>query len=197
LILSEMKKTGLFDDPDLKTPMHDEIMVWLDSWIREWENIFKLRPNLVDMEKDFESTVEELIKNNPNINKTFDSKLKRAIAWEHPICGYNGYVHGFVDLRYTIRQARLLIYKDFSYSYYPAPTYDKYSGEKLHHEHSISFEVKSKIYSVGELIRQVSLYRNKLKEPFVVVAPDVMKYKDVLNSQRIGCIEYPTGEVYL
>lgn len=202
--MSEMKKTGLFDDPDLKTPMHDEIMVWLDSWLRDWNNVQKV----CDYKKHkevFVENVQQIKEEYPTdySENKYDGTTYRKIKWERPITGYNGYVHGFADLEMIIRRSRLSISNHTVMSPYDYSFRDERRIDyiKAFEEGSICiiflFEVKSKIISLGDLIRQVQLYRSKVEEAkFYVVSPDVMKYKNVLKSQGIGCIEYPTGEVY-
>ena len=52
------------------------------------------------------------------------------------------------------------------------------------------FKVKTKIDSVGELIRQINYYRNVLRETIFVVVSENDKYKDILKDQKIRFIKY-------
>lgn len=55
---------------------------------------------------------------------------------------------------------------------------------------SIAIEIKSKIQSVGELIRQIQFYRTYLSGPtWLVVSPDD-RAKDILTSQGIYFFKY-------
>ncbi len=56
-------------------------------------------------------------------------------------------------------------------------------------KHSIFIEAKSEIKSLGELIRQINVYRTYQGGNYFVVAPDD-RYIDILNEQGIGFIKY-------
>lgn len=61
-------------------------------------------------------------------------------------------------------------------------------------EYSLMFEVKTSIKSIGEVIRQIQLYKtyfqiytNRIYE-FIIVSPDD-RYIDILKSQGIGFLK--------
>ena len=118
-----------FQDPELKTPRHDEIMIWLN------ENI--------------QSILKEL--GHPPAHKG-------RIEWEKPVMD-GSYIIGFVDLAVN------------GYLY---------------------FEVKPSIPSLGELIRQIQMYRaySKTGEKYFVVSPDD-RFRKMLESQDIGFVKCP------
>jgi len=62
--------------------------------------------------------------------------------------------------------------------------------------HDWAFEVKTVIPSLGELIRQIKMYRAYDKSKFFVVSPDD-RFVKVLNEQGIGFLKYPEGTIQL
>jgi hypothetical protein len=102
----------------------------------------------------------------------------RSIEAEHPILGYNNYNIGFVDLA-------LRIYDDFS--------------------QMILIEIKPKIVSIGECLRQISFYRSHIKRQLerelppiwhsqFVIVTDTPNLKDVFESQFIRYYLAPKQE---
>ena len=63
------------------------------------------------------------------------------------------------------------------------PSYVKWSSGKAF------FEVKTEIPSLGELMRQLQLYRQYLRGNWFVVSPDT-RFRDTLIEQGVGFIEY-------
>lgn len=94
---------------------------------------------------------------------------KFQITWEHPI-GDARWLAGFVDL--CIR----------------------FSGI-----YSVYFEVKTKLPSLGDLIRQLRFYEAKTtyasSNLTMYVVSDDTRYVDVLRDQGIGFVEYPSGQI--
>lgn len=133
-----------FNNSDLTTPKHDEIMLWLD------ENIEAIIAYLfVDAKSKKPSKVIEVI-------------------WEKPIQARSGFIIGFVDMLVRVQTTR----RDYNVN------------------HDVCFEVKTKIPSLGEMIRQINMYRTVTKEAiFVIVAPDD-RFKIQLERQDIKFIKY-------
>ena len=171
-----------FQDGDLKTPKHDEMMLWLDS------NLLKIVGAMAgswDNGRDAarkEGCPEELL--SEEHNRTLDRR-----TWEYPIVDrkYGGakYVIGFVDLWASCTAPELRRWESGEW-HWGNPT--KY----------FYFEVKSTIPSLGELIRQIRMYQEyietHLSGAFYIVSPDA-RFKDALRSQGIGFVHYPSGEV--
>lgn len=53
----------------------------------------------------------------------------------------------------------------------------------------ILVEVKSAMPTLGELMRQINLYRTAFKGPVVVVSPDA-SFADILKEQRVTFVKY-------
>jgi len=66
----------------------------------------------------------------------------------------------------------------------------KFGGE----EKTIFVEVKTEINSLGELIRQINLYKDHLPGDYFVLCPD-NTYKQKLMEQKIYFIEYTGGNI--
>jgi hypothetical protein len=170
-----------FDDPDLKTSKHDEIMLWLD------ENIRKYPYELLGKSKEWEQKEFSLDHNNFNeLNRYLTDSIfwpekpelnVISVTWETPIAKKNGgsdYIVGFVDLMLTIKEPRLFLGKEL---------------EIFYTEENYFFEVKTKIKSIGELIRQIRLYQHYKRGEYFVVSPEI-NIQQILSSQGIKHILY-------
>ena len=119
-------------------------------------------------------------------------------TWERPIKSHNDYVIGFIDMEVICHIPELFCY--------PKDDYPKYVID--HIEYSLMLEVKTSIKSIGEVIRQIQLYKNYFKNDycngryrkyeFIIVSPDD-RYVDLLKSQNIGFVkcecELPKAEI--
>lgn len=95
--------------------------------------------------------------------------IRTKAEWEVPI--YNGsFCVGFIDLK--IEQEI---------------TQDSYQSYR-----DIFFEAKTKIESLGELFRQLNMYKRYVHGPIVVVCPDD-KHRKTVESQGFGFVKY-TGK---
>lgn len=122
-----------FQDSDLTTPLHDEIMLWLDARLR------RKFPNL------------------------------ESIIWEHPVKRDN-FIIGYIDLLMCRRTLT--------------------GGD------SVAFEVKTKIPSLGEVIRQIQTYRTTERihdRQYVIVCPDD-RFAAALKGQGIGFLKYDPSD---
>lgn len=183
-----------FKDEDLKKPLHDEIMLWLDKNAEaiileiegsEWSERKVIRQleylNIAAKEEGVE--VPEVGDPPP---KPKPELLKKQ--WEYTVESGN-FVVGFIDMALTYTVFDLWI-KGIKWDNKPkgiesAPEWFVGHGRK-----TIFLEVKTSIRSLGELIRQIRLYQNYLKEKkFVVVSPED-QHVDTLESQGIGFIKY-------
>ena len=236
-----------FQDGDLKTPKHDEMMLWLDanaetiserivgyesSWLLD--DIQELEigaTNAVESAKvsarenaaDAVRRLEQLSSDDFGWRTRCEEARTRAIDWANRLLGwrlgdppekpsikvkkrweyavvdqkYGGskYVVGFIDMCVDVWNPCL--------SLAPHEPSAPYVGEHdgvlpnwavMKNHHSLLFEVKSTIPSLGELIRQLRMYQTYTDGTFYVVAPD-SKYKPTLRSQGIGFVHYPSGEV--
>ena len=60
--------------------------------------------------------------------------------------------------------------------------------EPLEEYYEVFFEVKTRIQSVGALLRQINFYKSYKPGKYVVVSPDD-RYKDLLASQDVGFVK--------
>jgi hypothetical protein len=113
-------------------------------------------------------------------------QLKIKKEWEQTVMS-NKFIVGFIDMIVSYPGYDLDFYgKDF-------PSYVVHGLSDYYHH--VCFEVKTTIPSLGELIRQINMYREYVRSPFYIVAPD-KKFISQLQSQGIGFVHYPTGEVF-
>lgn len=172
-----------FQDDDLKTPKHDEMMLWLDACLVDVVGAI-LTPWDDGRERAREKGCPaEILSERP-------VPMLEGRTWEYPIAdqkyGGSKYIIGFVDMR-----AR-----------YAAPHLSQWTSDNEWHWSNPSdylyFEVKTTIPSLGELIRQIRMYQEYIatreRGRFYVVSPDA-RFKEPLHSQGIGFVHYPSGEV--
>lgn len=198
------EKFGFVDD-DLKTPVHDSIMMWLDGEIDRIVSAHVL--NKIKLEIDgapaWEKRAEnEYRKKNPD-RYTPSGALVSAYpweglgdlptprylgidskVWESPIKSAKDFVVGFVDMLVVARYQHLS-YTDAGYftTKEKAPKWELFSQQ-----HNFVFEVKPSIRSVGEVIRQIRMYQQFKDGDYFIVSPDD-RFVDVLRSQGIYFIK--------
>ena len=214
-----------FMDEDLKTPGHDEILFWLETnretilkkimdWKDTWSNhvltslrerslaeALRLRQKCVT---PVDTTIIEWLKqwhelaHQPPPKPVFEIECK----WEYQIMS-GSYLIGFVDMGVFCRIPKLMVGPAFqtdSLSQYRNSTARVYPDWRLV-EHrdwptkTILFEAKTVIPSLGELLRQINMYRAYNGSPFYVVSPED-KFKKTLLEQQVGLVKYPSGEVF-
>lgn len=211
-----------FRDNDLKTPLHDEILLWLDDNLNtvvekiinynlEWtpkelaqgDKYMKGLRRYCDGElsllagrqlsQDSRSQDDPIRKwtCSPVPQKPTNVKIKSV--WEDVIStgSSNVYVVGFIDLTATVHRPRL--YLEYERYHSNAPDYSQYIktkweiGERLH---TLHFEIKTAIKSLGELVRQIRMYQTYTRGDFFIVGPDA-RFAKPLASQGIGFVKYP------
>ena len=176
------QKLGFMDD-DLKTPKHDEIMLWASS------HALEIVTAIVDnrwTDRGIEWLNEDLRKHGEPTIALADLPPRKpleiaSVVWEHPIMSKQ-YVIGFIDLAIWYIEDGLSL------------DCQVYTWEIHHHkrEYPLCIEVKSSISAASELIRQIQLYRQYQRGTYVVVSPDA-RYADVLKSQGIEFYHYQVG----
>ena len=182
-----------FSDKDLKAPLHDQIMLWLDDAVRNHFDL--LFPHLQEWNlRDFDIKESGIFtgahkQSYFNMLQLPPKQLppKTPIKAEEIVWGYQ--IVTETNSKYTVGSADLMV------------SYERYSliydikKEKFttwsHGMRRIFFEVKTKIPSLGELIRQIRLYQTHVsgKCKWVVVSPE-MKFEEHLKRQGIDSIKY-------
>lgn len=165
-----------FQDDDLKSANHDEIMIWLDENIDSLIGDFFLTGEMKEPDDfgDFAQPVKVLLK-----------------QWEKPIMNGN-FMIGFIDMF-----AKILIPSlhsvEKSHGKYPTyveiPSHNKWERNLR----NVMFEVKTSIPSLGELLRQLAMYREYYKESDVIVVCPDNRFEKALKSQGVGFIQYPSS----
>lgn len=175
----EMRNTTLqqrlgFQDEDLKKPQHDGIVIWCT------ENMEKILHSVVEQQIVMGKMKEHWGYMGNSREASEHCKLKRPleievsdILVEKPIL--NGtYIVGFSDIRVNY------------YIKILSKTGDDNNNATLGKmPESLIIEVKTKIPSVGELLRQIEMYQQYAPScNFCIVSPDT-KYKDFIKKQGI------------
>lgn len=128
-------------------------------------------------------------------------------GWESPVMSdeRGKYIIGFIDLKVNYHDWSLRVDSIQEHEgYYPSgkPVSKwRLSGE-VHpewkisegHNHIVCFEVKTTIPSLGELIRQVNMYKAYQTGRFIVISPDD-KFVEPLKSQGIDFYKYDPQRV--
>lgn len=163
-----------FQDDDLKSANHDEIMIWLDENIEVIMNGFLVTDKSGDQDDlgDFASQVTVIKK-----------------QWEMPIMNGN-FMIGFIDM---LVRASVPFLCEYPKQIGPFPDYEsipchtRWSCELK----DFMFEVKCSIPSLGELLRQLAMYRQYNRDSDVIVVCPDNKFEKALSSQGVGFIHYP------
>lgn len=111
------------------------------------------------------------------------TRAKVKCVWESPI------IKGNAQFRSIVGYIDMLVCIDIPGSEAPDGSIIYNQGYKL------AFEVKSKINSIGEVIRQIRQYQSFVSpDKFIIVSTDD-KFKSLLASQGIGFVHCPTEEI--
>ena len=193
-----------FWDTEVSSPDHDAVVLWA------YENadlIFrKAYPSLFDRnweqneihvdngvhKDDWAKTLQEFANNNPRPNPKVTKKVLEFVLKSRT--GYRDQLErivGYGDL--LIETSNPSVAGDYEY--------DKYSrnpisltqcnivwGYGYHSSQSILVEAKSVLPTVGELMRQIQLYRTAFKGRIVVASPDD-SYSELLEEQDVVYVQ--------
>lgn len=214
--MSTTKTKPLLSDPDLTTPMHDKICIWVKdmfpTWMPKAQWCEKCQEGTHD-DTDYEDLLKQTIgekkreeilaiqKNNQThlLYPWNNPPLERwhKVEWEKPLQAKSGFFIGYVDLlisyaftscvgnngRWVCINYENRIFK-----------YDLTQAPQLRAHGTNAYEVKSKIPSCGELLRQLQTYRTLLGREIklTVVCPDD-RFQSIIESQEFGFIKYTGG----
>lgn len=193
-----------FMDPELTTPEHDAIMLWLDKTVTEafaqktYGNNPSYEWKCLDDDREPVAMLWQLLKEGKVVIdpstpvQTITSKM-----WEVPILD-RSYTIGFADMRVIYAdcqlwaQAILGRLRDSGAHALPfritegVPSFE-YARKTRY------FEVKPSIPSLGEVIRQVRMYQTYTAgAEWWIVSPDA-RFKDHLESQSIKFLVVPSS----
>jgi hypothetical protein len=185
-----------FQDPDLSTPEHDAMVFWTKAYLKDYF-AFKSYEGF-DLE-EFEKKLDIAEAHWPQ-DKDLRSKLKETassffmetddfcqIRLEHPIVNRSGFILGYADI----------MAQSLRITFNVSPT--NYCGEKLKPNidkwtpSPIYVEVKPKIYSFGELIRQIRTYQTVTSgNQWYVASPDT-RFEEAIRDEGIEFIQITDG----
>ncbi len=194
-----------FNDEELKTAGHDEIIIWL------YNNVERLvAPYMMSIFRDSmkECGVDRAPDGTDESVKAITKSLEYAISDRNYIIGFIDFVaraEGPILNEYEMEEYvySLDYYNSIAASRKPLmPGEQKqdnmlYRGGKkkvtsIHagrHSEEFYFEVKTSIPSLGELLRQINMYRKYKPGTYFVVCPDD-RFKDMLFEQGVRFIKY-------
>ncbi|WP_421977883.1 hypothetical protein [Roseivirga seohaensis] len=160
------------------------------------DNIPKYRSNISRYGDDNKRA--EILKYLEEWNGIPFEQLKRSpfytngCTWEYPIKNEaNRYksIIGFIDLHFKMEYQSLYV-KDIPH---PNSNWDKFEIGSIALTSSwqskdVFIEAKTKINSVGELLRQINFYREYAKGNYIVISPDD-RYEKTLNEQGVAFVK--------
>lgn len=205
-----------FNDPDRSTPLHDDICLWLDGWLKTADGagaVVGQRPDSSWNDVITDAIIQEAqecvahklatLKRVTYRPTGYDEELQGLERWTVPslakptnartvettweyTVGTERWVSGFIDVM------AVLVVENRHPSlgiHAEGHHYCKPPFQWSYHavRETYAFEVKSAIPSLGELIRQVRYYQSKF----------AASYATTLTDQGIGFVEYPSGTTSL
>lgn len=195
-----------FMDHELKTPLHDEMMLWTDNnaWPIFNSVIGWTSTSTWTMERKAKLMYDYLQKRQLDYLLTEiplkPDKLEVSTKWESPVLDKK-YTIGFIDMIITCKVPYLWI-DGVDPDSLSIPRGPRSIGggweEKLediewaiyYTDYRIAVEVKPTIPSLGELIRQIRMYETYTGSlPFVIVCPDD-RFKQPIENQGIKFYRY-------
>jgi hypothetical protein len=208
---AKVQESFAWDDEEMKTPSHDKIMVWLHQNINEEvAKLYNVKNPMDeklydDATNQFELNLKArhpklfyyLQENNfaispPEIKP--ELTIVNTVEWERAVVSNKKYIVGYIDLfakvdvfygwQIGIKNIESIIYNKecLDIDYFWMPKYDL---------SCIYFEVKPKIKSLGETIRQVRKYQVYDRDGnYVLVSPDT-RFKEILSHQGIPQVVVP------
>lgn len=145
---------------------------------------------LVVSYKDARRYVNSVVNDDEKI-KQIEKGFIAGIKLEVPVVTTSGYLIGFRDCVVELREYSTLWNRD-GFSLYckinnDFKKYFKWYGDT--YMSLVNIEIKTRIDSIGELIRQINTYRQYVSGPWIVVAP-VEGIEPILKSQGIRYYKY-------
>ena len=162
--ISKNFQNTLFNDAELKTSKHDEIIMFAYNNIEEILEQIMSDSYYLENHKNFGF---DLLK-----SKYAKIRLDRKIL-EKPLTSANRqYINGFIDLciRYSY------INEDY----------------EIKNFIDIYIEAKSKKPFIGDIVRQINFYKSMTSENaiFILISPDILNDKEILSEQGILSFNY-------
>lgn len=131
--------------------------------------------------KENEQKVKDLLNQYLEFRKNLKTEKLHSIVkldMEYAILGYNNYNIGFVDAILSF-QAQEFFIKEEGCHFFAT------SGRIVNGSNPFVIEVKPKINSLGELVRQINMYRSHLEANTWIILTETSSFDDVLKQQNI------------
>jgi hypothetical protein len=181
-----------FSDGDLTTPLHDEIMFWLDAGLRTGDLMNSVHEQLwepaalQDLQRCHWSNEMELRQSIPWKKETREKAVCSRVTWEQAVVTGkdNKFIVGYVDLAVEI----VAVFPQIELTHGPA-CWSVPGTANPQNPIRCSFEVKSRIPSLGEVIRQIRTYQAYNFSHWFVVCPDD-RFAAALKEQGIQFLKY-------
>lgn len=186
-----------FRDGDLKTPKHDEMMLWLDAnmarflldndlWTPQKASLAEFERQQWQAQRDWRLKNFWIDAQLSDMADIPEAREQIKITWEYPITsGKSKYMIGFIDM---------LVQAWGNYEYHYSERDEEWSVFS-NWQLTFCIEIKTKIPSMGELVRQIRTYQTHIPYcecRWIVVCPDDC-FKEPLASQGITLIKYTGG----
>ena len=164
---STMQERMGFNDPDLKSPIHDKMVIWLMKNKVSVANY--LLGNIRFQSGSNDKRCEDMVS---AMDKTIHDP-DPVVRTEKPIMS-GDFIIGFIDVSLANRGAYVsLDSKTGEVGWTFSGTYP-----------DVNIEVKPKIESFGETMRQINMYREYERCQYAIFTPD-HRFKDAFESQGI------------
>ena len=192
-----------FWDAEVSNQNHDEICLW--AYKNSEQIAHKINPEIFDrswseediFDKDLtlqeRKSLDKFLLENPRPKPKISQK-----QLEYVLFSYSGYqnankkIVGYADLFFEVSVP--MIFKKYN----PAQNDEKSTDFEIDGNGQKSFrvlvEVKSKLPTLGELMRQIQLYKTTFSGAFVVICPND-EYADILKEHGIYFIKHDTKNI--
>lgn len=208
-----------FWDPEVSTPVHDEIVLWAyrnadqilkavcgEDYERPWDWVdfgHRYLPsfyiNGAEAQKE-KAAAEAFMKDNPRprpqvVGKTLEMVLKTRTGHKQNFEKIVGYADLVLEVEFPFLCEVTAGDEVGKYTFVEIEVSTGGRGcckwPHPSHTPSILVEAKSAIPSLGELIRQLNLYREAFTGPIVVVSPDA-RHAEILEEQGVVFVLFPS-----
>lgn len=190
-----------FWDPEVSTPSHDNIVLWAydntetilrlvmpDAFDHAWLQDEVLRSRH-EREERFLQMARKYVDSNPRPNprarkKTLEYVLTTQTGYQGKLEKIVGYADLLIDVEFpcvSINESEDGVHLVW-----------RHGRDLPANQASVLVEAKSVLPSIGELMRQIQLYRTAHSGPVVVVSPDD-QYAQILGEQGVFFIQSPKG----
>lgn len=170
-----------FGDEDMKSSLHDELLMWCAAHKKEVLAAVGFYDEALESMAPAGSTIDE---------------REWKVRWEVPLSRADGrgFVVGFADLFIKTRILHIVKWQeDLGRDRWGCRQWGPVEESIQQVSGSIYIEAKSKLPTIGELLRQIQLYKHTVgnaEARWLVVAPDIPHaYSEVLKSQGIYTLE--------